>query len=357
LIYPFSNDKINKRTDMFGLDKFIIVLKSKYIEGYDNGGNLKIRIEIPMEAVEKQEVRDVKKFTDFVHSKFSFLRNKQISILLSNEIVYFKEIKHDANQGLQIQAFIDEIPINNTSITVKTLPIKDKVYVVGTNRELYENLADILESLGNRVVNVVPAFLFPNANKVTLASGDVKNVFRSLAKDKFIDFNDKGKRKEARQTSIVRIEIMALVLGGSLVFLFVMIFMRSQSKPAAVEIATPVPVVSPSASPLPTLMPTSSASAQLARKDLLVLVLNGTKVAGRAAEMKDFLEELGYTVVDIGNAPTRSYLVTNILLREESKEYTQMLFDDLRTTYEVASPAARLEDEGEHEATVIVGER
>jgi len=93
----------------------------------------------------------------------------------------------------------------------------------------------------------------------------------------------------------------------------------------------------------------------LERADLKVQVLNGTGEGGAAGEGKDLLEALGYQEVDMGNADSYNFKLTEITLKEGKEEYFELISKDLENNYQVASEASVLEEESEFDSVVTLG--
>ena len=89
----------------------------------------------------------------------------------------------------------------------------------------------------------------------------------------------------------------------------------SSATPTPSASQTVAPTATPSAAQSPTPAPTPSPSASPAgvvKANVTLRVLNGTKVAGAAADTKKTLEAAGFTVKSIGNAKTQNYTKTTI---------------------------------------------
>lgn len=108
------------------------------------------------------------------------------------------------------------------------------------------------------------------------------------------------------------------------------------------------------ATPTPQL-PSPTPAPKLAREDLKIHVLNGAGIAGTASKAKEFLEGLGYKDIDTGNADSFDFEETEIALREEKKDYFDLLKEDLDKEYFVAEDLKSLEDESEYDAVVTIG--
>lgn len=114
--------------------------------------------------------------------------------------------------------------------------------------------------------------------------------------------------------------------------------------------STPTPTERPT-TPTPEATPTP----ELDRKDLSLEVLNGSGAPGAAGSARDFLENLGYENIDVGNAASYDYDQTEVSVKESKKEYLQLLVNDLKDEYTVSSESAYLEEDYDYDAQIIIG--
>jgi hypothetical protein len=108
-------------------------------------------------------------------------------------------------------------------------------------------------------------------------------------------------------------------------------------------IATPTGVL---ASPVPT-------TVALSRSNLKIRVENGSGVRGAAAVASDFLTNLGYKVVSVGNAD-ENVKTTQVSLSLTKAAYFDMLAGDLKGKYEVATQASEFSTNEDYDALVVV---
>ena len=120
---------------------------------------------------------------------------------------------------------------------------------------------------------------------------------------------------------IVAILLAALFAGGK--------YVRSRGE----EIPTPTPLQAPIETPTPTSGPTSTpvsttkatptkkptptkeATSSANTKGLIVRVLNGSGISGRAASLAEYLEGLGYEIGGTGNADNPDYDKSTITIK------------------------------------------
>ncbi len=126
---------------------------------------------------------------------------------------------------------------------------------------------------------------------------------------------------------------------------------------------TPVPTESekPTGTPTPTkaVTPTKTNSVdpttKLDRADLDIHVLNGSGVSGASKKMSDYLEGLGYNVIQIGNAENFDYEETEVQLKSASSKFLNLIKTDLGKEYTVGTATTDLAASERPDAYVIVG--
>jgi hypothetical protein len=114
----------------------------------------------------------------------------------------------------------------------------------------------------------------------------------------------------------------------------------------------------PKPKPTPTVAPTiapTTAPVAVERKDIRVKVINGGGVVGAGSKMKTFLEDKGYTVVDVANAKEYTYETTEIVVKSGKESFSKLLSDDLKVDYSLGSSSAVLDESASYDAEVIVG--
>ena len=117
---------------------------------------------------------------------------------------------------------------------------------------------------------------------------------------------------------------------------------------------SPTPKSSPTTTPKPTANPVDPASG-LDRSDLSVEVKNGGGVAGAAGKVSDFLKNLGYKVVSVGNADNFDYQSVVVEVKSAKSSFLSLLKKDLSTSYTIGSTSADLSATSSADALVIVG--
>jgi hypothetical protein len=117
--------------------------------------------------------------------------------------------------------------------------------------------------------------------------------------------------------------------------------------------STPIATIEP----LSTETPVSSPSAELKKESLKIQILNGSGVSGVAGKAKTYLENLGYKNIEIGNANSSSFETTEISIKTASKEYLDLLLEDLGKDYEVSTDTKILSASSKFDAIITLGKK
>jgi len=123
---------------------------------------------------------------------------------------------------------------------------------------------------------------------------------------------------------------------------------------ADVGVFKPKPTATPTRVP-PSPTPQASPTPDLDRSDLSIEVLNGSGEPGVAGDAEELLEDLGYELIETGNADSYDYDQIQVSVKESNKDYLQLLLNDLKDEYSISSESAFLEEDYEYDAQVIIG--
>lgn len=91
----------------------------------------------------------------------------------------------------------------------------------------------------------------------------------------------------------------------------------------------------------------------LTREVITLEILNGSGVAGAAAETADIFEELGYEILEIGNADET--IGNQLYVNPEVADLIAVLLEDVEGELDIASVSGELEDSSAS-ARIILGE-
>lgn len=149
--------------------------------------------------------------------------------------------------------------------------------------------------------------------------------------------------KQVLMIAIPTAIIVAALTGG------ILFYMNNSSvdedKPSKKTSSTPTAQQTSTPTPAPTLK----------RSDLLVKVLNGSGIGGKAGDAQSFLEGLGYEDIETGNASSFDYEETVVSIKEDKEEYLDMIIKDLSEEYEVSSESGTLDEDSLFDIEITIG--
>lgn len=90
---------------------------------------------------------------------------------------------------------------------------------------------------------------------------------------------------------------------------------------------------------------------ELVREDWTIEVLNGSGVAGAAGELQEKLEDLGYEVLEVGNADNSDYEETEVYISSDMIDEADAFIEDLEEELDIVADPQELDDE---EAPAVV---
>lgn len=95
-------------------------------------------------------------------------------------------------------------------------------------------------------------------------------------------------------------------------------------------------------------------SEQLERSEISLEILNGSGVAGLAAETMASFEDLGYEEVRVGNVEAAAG--NELYVKAGYEDRVDVLLDDVLAELEIATISGELEDDGEIVARIVLGQ-
>jgi hypothetical protein len=258
---------------------------------------------------------DVVGFTQLSDLLKKFVDVNKISIcelvMVLNSDTYFEtELvgKDDKELAENLQSFVDNVPLANPSSRI--FKIGEKYRVVVINRNLYESLRAIFESMGFKVKAVVPELILSNvgvagsdfdlnACKLILKSKDfiLSNSFVGPAS---LKENDNWINHNKKKALILAITGIAIAIFGVGLIIWQTVSSRNQAVAKSKARSAKMAIVEPTPIPTPTPAPVA-ASASVNLADYSVNILNGSGIAGEAGRIGDILKKNGFAQISLGN--------------------------------------------------------
>ncbi|HYD35643.1 MAG TPA: LytR C-terminal domain-containing protein [Vitreimonas sp.] len=126
--------------------------------------------------------------------------------------------------------------------------------------------------------------------------------------------------------------------------------------PVAITSPTPVASTTPTATPQASTSPTATDSAAVQRKEMSVLVVNATTIAGHAGKTKAALDKAGYQKVAAGNAKGEYEAGVYVLMAEKNDALISTLTEDTSLELEYQATATIEDPKGEYDAIIVLAE-
>lgn len=246
--------------------------------------------------------------------------------------------------------FLDNVPFEQT--LSKSFTTNKGTKIIAVNKDLVYLIRDIFNKNHFNVEIIASiAVLYPDEDVAfnSALAQQILNKYSQFKQNMFLlkdvevastDMFEESYGKEKKNATLYYLIPVFIILIGVLVWL---VISQRSSRRTNRNTATPTPVrasarVSPTITIEPT-QPKATVEAALAKNTVQIQVLNGSGIAGQADDVRETLEEQGYTQVTTGNASTlqssRSLIVFNsrvpVTQQEEIAELVSAITGEVST--------------------------
>lgn len=244
-----------------------------------------------------------------------------------------------------------EPPVRQVVEVVEESSVPDAIETIKKDaEEIAEAVSDIEEEVKEEISKEDVVAASGDAAPVAIMNEEVAEAPRGGVESLFVksepginpEITVVGKRGTPLGVWVGAMLGVALAIGVSLILL-----VRGPS-------TLPFMAAKPTPTPTPTAEPTPS-PVTVVRSDVKVSVVNGGGTPGAGSKMKAFLEEKGYTVVNVANAKDYTYTQTEVLVKSGKSDYAKLLADDLKSDYVLGTSSASVDEKEAFDAQVIVG--
>jgi len=305
--------------------KALIYLTRSGLYLYSKGVSKPVIFTFETDTVENLEVKNEDSLKEQIKSFLNKNKIKPTSavILLSEELLFYKVFSSHNDYEKNHQQFLDEVPFDSQKITETTYDIDNKFITVVTNFEYYTVVGSALESIGWKIVHVIPEILFDKKNLTDLRAMEILGDTRNISLDTHFlkPYNKKrSKQKEQVRTLVskkklfIGVLILSLSIAAVVLVMLLDLGIKRDYDPVQEE-NSPLPseIVEEATSSEEIILPVYDASEdEIDKQNLKIQVLNGTGVAGIASTFKEVLLGNGFENIDVGNADVQSYTITLI---------------------------------------------
>ncbi len=183
------------------------------------------KLTFPTEAVKHQEIVDRRLFEKVVADFFSRLKKQEAVLLLTNDIIFQKQLPQTASPE-DVEIFFNTIPFPQNSIAKKRLRTVQNMFLFGTNRDLYQTIVSIANQYLWVVKEALPLVIFsPYLQEQEISYQTLDKALKhtefieaaNFLKDEKVENTKKQEKVPARSVPLKQY----LMLIGSLLFLFI----------------------------------------------------------------------------------------------------------------------------------------
>lgn len=340
---------------MFSKKTYVVLyLRSSSLEFYDTESGETRIFDFPGTVIKNSKVKNREAFEVLLSQfmgKAGYAKRAGL-VILGEDVLYEKKIAIEEQD--KVEELLEDSSIDKEHRVYKVLKTSQDVYIVATNKELYESVVTVLSDIGWDIHLVVPVTLFVGTEKKEgFSQEELKKIIKNISLLKVGNFLNKDIRKDTPNVSkkeaevVVKEEekkekkeekkeekevsphtessvstedvfgvdekrgfpkkyILILILAiFILIFGFAFLLMRAGyfSLPTGNPFAkpTPTPTSAPTATPTPTSLPSED---KVDKKGIVVQIFNGTGTPGQALKVKNALTELGFETINTGNSDT-----------------------------------------------------
>ena len=352
--------------------KVLLLLKRHSLEIYYKNSDKVMEIPFHSSAVRHLEVvsRDEVVKTLVEAFKSASLGRQTAVIALSDQIVFERLISQKNSQDPQkeLARFYADVPLDETHIAKKIIPLKGAVLALSANRQLYQLVVEVAHEFEWKIKAVIPMTPFAKvAEDIQLTPEQVSQILKAddiFKEDNFLsesvlaveipskkvkqEENEKeegesGDEERRSRSSPIVASVIALFLlsliAGSLLYYKIIALPFNLPWISPIPVASSVPEATESAQTAPVESSASantqeaSVSAEFNRSEIRIHVLNGSGISAQAAVVKEKLAEIGYENVITGNIEASEASGSSIIysenLEESVKDEINKLMDSL----------------------------
>lgn len=308
-------------------------------------GGKSLPLMFPETAVKNEEILDKalakKAILDFVSKEIKG-KVREVNVVLTDELVFEKTFGvSEGNLENRIEEFWNEVPIEPAKLGKIVVRGHEVWTAYGTNKELYCLVVEELEKNRIKVVRVVAEKMGPD-----------KPELNFLKADREVGFEESGEKEMGGRKRDNKIVVLGGVLILALVIMIMALYKGGQSLVTKKISPTGDVKTMVEASRI---TPTPVVTSDIAARELKILVLNGSGISGKAAEVKSLMQGLGYMDIAIGNAPGESIGESTIRAKLGRKKLIETLAGDLKEKTLFSSDSGDLAEEDPNDIQITLG--
>lgn len=298
------------------------------------------------------ELTDSKAWKKLLEDNLSrFGKPQKYLIVLDECFVYQKTYLSQGKNENQKENFLSDLPIAPSDTTI--LDLKSKKILIAGYTKPASILAAVLEQSGFKLDHIVPySVIF--GSQVPTDPKLFSQVLKKSSQFKSLDLNQtktQGKQKDKSEILTPNKDIKDsknntlkyLILTGVLTsaFFTLVTFIQNQ-KNLQNQTGTMTSAVQPSPTPTTTPIPTTTPTpVEIDKKDISIIIENGTGTPGEAKKVSTVLTAAGYSKIKAQNSKTPNDAVTLVSFTQNvTQTHRTTIIESLKTIFTQVSQAS-----------------
>ncbi|OGM26266.1 hypothetical protein A3D00_05270 [Candidatus Woesebacteria bacterium RIFCSPHIGHO2_02_FULL_38_9] len=322
----------------------VAFLDRNYMVFYDGKSFKSYTFNFPVNSVRDLEIKSRDEVTKEL--KMFLEKNKvavsKICLVLSRNVYFEEDLPLEVDESAieaETNRFESLIPFSNVGVML--FRSEKSFKLIGVNKDFWESFREILDSLGFMTFSVIPAFALGNSYEDK--PFDVNSAKAALRKfNSFTEFSflsniavvnleqgPLGNKTETKRTKLLIIIFVVLLIA----FVVLFILTRAQTKPAPTRVKSVTqPIIIPTS--FPTVSLTVTPLVTSAPENIKINILNGSGKAGQADLLRQDLNKIDFTTVDIAASVLSSSKTTMIgFTTSTPADIKQKIFELVKIRY------------------------
>ena len=213
----------------------ILYLTNRQLVFFLQRPDRRLVLDFPQDTVVGLEVVSQEKLESLVRDFFEAnkLRGQKAVLILSEEVLFTKEIEGDSLKQAEVDRFWEEVPLEPAKVSQKMISQQGKLKLLATSGQYFRSIVEILGRYGWRITAVVPATIL--AEKIDPAAPvDLTKLTHALGDRKLValyNLLDQGEGLVVSPKQLIFIIVVVLALLAMIILAVVQTFERQLAVP------------------------------------------------------------------------------------------------------------------------------
>jgi len=322
---------------LLGTNTAILLLKKDRLQLFTKQASQQLIF--PPEIIRHQEIIDQKLFEKILTEFFTQSKNHEGTLILDEDIIFQKQLPLAALPE-EMQSFYDTIPFPQNQIAKKMVKTNKNMYLLATNRDLYQTIVHIAKQYQWEIKEVLPLTIFmPFIQTKELSYQALTLALKHKEFANTANFlKEETVEKTEKPTNAVPLK-QYFILIVCLLFLFLVLGVAAQKLelfPSAKQNNPKLPTTVPLQSNKPTTpitIATPSTEQVQNKKTVAIQIVNGSGINGQATLVKEHLASLGYTNAQIGNTNIATSSTTIVFSKTLNSSFVAEIMTELQKLF------------------------